>query len=175
MTKLKPQVSCIISAYNEEKSIARVVNICLKAPEIAEVIVVNDGSTDRTLQILQNFGSKIKLISFEKNRGKSYAMVAGVKKARGSIIFFCDADLIKIKESHFSGVIAPLKLGLADQVLAIRETDLAPFKKLTGERAYFRADLLPHLKRLEKTKFGAETYLNYIFENKRTYWSFWIF
>lgn len=170
MNSKKQQVSCIIPAYNEERTIASVVKTCLKTPEIAEVIVVNDGSTDGTLQILRGFGNKIKLISFEKNRGKSYVMVAGIKKAKGSIIFFCDADLIKIKRSHFSRVIRPLKLGLADQVLAIRETDLAPFKKLTGERAYFRADLLPHLKRMEKTKFGVETYLNHIFENKKTYW-----
>lgn len=172
MIKPEHKVSCIIPAYNEEKTVAGVIETCLATPEIDEIIAVNDGSTDQTLEVLRGFGDRIKLISFEKNRGKSYAMIAGIKKAKGSIIFFCDADLIKIKKSHFSGVIKPLKLGLADQVLAIRETDLAPFKKLTGERAYFKKDLLPHLKRLERTKFGAETYLNHIFENKRTYWYF---
>lgn len=168
----KIEVSIIISAYNEEENIKKLVKTVLKPKLFSEVICVDDGSTDKTLKILKSFGDKIKLISFDENRGKSYAMVAGVKSAKGDIVLFCDADLIKIKKSHFLGIIQPLKSGLADQVLAMRESDLAPFKKLTGERAYFRKDLLPHLKRLEKIKFGAETYLNHAFRNKRTYWYF---
>lgn len=168
----KIKVSIIISAYNEEKNIKRVVKTVLESKLFAEIICVNDGSTDKTLKILEGFGNKIKIVSFKKNRGKSYVMVAGVKSAKGDIVLFCDADLTKIKKSHFLGMILPLKLGVADQVLAIRENDLEPFKKLTGERAYFRKDLLQHLKRFEKTKFGAETYLNNAFKNKRTYWYF---
>jgi len=170
--KKETKVSIIIPAYNEERNIKRVIRVALKSNLFSEIICVNDGSTDKTPKILKKFGNKIKLISFEKNQGKSYAMVAGIKNAKGKIILFCDADLIKIKKSHFLGMILPLKLGFADQVLAIRESDLGPFKKLTGERAYFRKDLLRHIKKLEKTKFGAETYLNHAFRNKRTYWYF---
>ena len=171
-SKEKIKVSIIISAYNEEKNIKRIVKTVLRSKLFAEIICVNDGSTDKTLKILEGFGNKIKLISFKENRGKSYVMVAGVKRAKGDIILFCDADLTKIKKSHFLGIIQPLKIGFADQVLAICESDLEPFKKLTGERAYFKKDLLPHLKKFEKTRFGAETYLNHAFKNKRTYWYF---
>ncbi len=162
-------VSCIIPVYNEEKHIRSVVAVCLKCTFIDEIIVVDDGSEDNTLSILRQFGPAIRIISFPQNRGKSYAMVAGIEAAQGDIIVFCDGDLLEIRESHLSGIVGPLKNNLADQVLAIRETDLAPFKKLTGERGYFKKDLLEHTDRLENTKFGAETFLNHIFENKRTY------
>jgi len=162
-------VSCIIPAYNEEKHIRNVVGVCLKCAFIDEIIVVDDGSEDNTLSILRQFGPAIQIISFPQNRGKSYAMVAGIEAAQGDIIVFCDGDLLEIRESHLSGIVGPLKNNLADQVLAIRETDLAPFKKLTGERGYFKKDLVEHTTRLENTKFGAETFLNHIFENKRTY------
>ncbi len=163
------KVSCIIPAYNEEKHIRNVLETCLECTFIDEIIVVDDGSEDTTLSILDEFGAAIKVISFPQNRGKSYAMVAGIKAAQGDIIVFCDGDLVGIRESHLRGIVGPLENNLADQVLAIRETDLAPFKKLTGERGYFKKDLVQHIDRLEKTKFGAETFLNHIFEDSRTY------
>ena len=170
MRTTKAKTSCIIPIYNEEKTVARVVSTALKSGLFTEVICVNDGSTDGTAAILTTFGNQIKLISFPRNRGKSYAMVAGVRRATGDIVLFCDADLVEINKSHFQGMIQPLNLGIAEQVLAIREADLELLKKLTGERAYLRKDLHPHLPKLEKTKFGAETYLNHAFKNKRTYW-----
>lgn len=131
---------------------------------------MNDGSTDQSLEILQSYQDQIQLINFTKNRGKSYAMVAGVRAATADIIVFCDADLVSITQDHLRGLIEPMRLDIADQVLAIRQSDLLPFKQLTGERAYRRIDLLPLLDRLEHTKFGAETYLNKEFSQERTYW-----
>ena len=163
------KVSCIIPAYNEEKYIRNVLTICLKCAFIDEIIVVDDGSEDHTLEVVEEFAPAIRVISFPRNKGKSYAMVAGVNAAQGDIIVFCDGDLLEIRESHLRGIVDPLKNDLADQVLAIRETDLAPFKKLTGERGYFKKDLVQLTDRLEKTKFGAEAFLNHAFEDRRTY------
>lgn len=180
MSKLNPQTASlsrqgptsaiIVPIYNEEKYLKYVINSILKAKVFDEVICVNDGSTDKSQQILESFKNKIYIIKFDKNRGKSYAMVAGVKATKSDIIAFCDADLVNVKKEHFTQLVDPLKYNIADQVLATRETDRLIFKHLTGERAYRRKDLLPHLDRIEPTKFGIETYLNYIFSNKRTLW-----
>ncbi len=164
------RVSAVVSIYNEEKYLCKVINALISSKIFSEIIAVNDGSTDQSLKLLRKYGDKIKLISFPLNRGKSYAMVSGIRKASGEIIFFCDADLVSIKKSHILGVIEPINFRLADQAIAIRLKELSPFRKLSGERAYLRKDLLPLLKRLEDTKYGAETFLNHVFASKRTYW-----
>lgn len=160
----------IISIYNEEKYMRNVIDAVLQSKIFDEVICVNDGSSDSSQLILESYGQKITRITFPKNRGKSYAMVAGVKAAKSDVIAFCDADLIGITKDHLLGIVEPIKQNLADQVLAIRQFDGQPFKKLTGERAYRRKDLLPHLDKMENKKFGVETYLNDVFSDKRTFW-----
>ena len=93
-----PNVSIVIAAKNEEKSIFRTISTCINSryPKKIECIVVDDGSTDKTKDEIikaQNFyGNKIKLISFLENRGKREAMAAGINKARNNIIIFVDSD-----------------------------------------------------------------------------------
>ncbi|MBN1263159.1 MAG: glycosyltransferase family 2 protein [Candidatus Pacebacteria bacterium] len=172
MTKLakKTTVSAVVCAYNEERYIKKVIQGLVDSRLFNRIICVNDGSTDNTEKILKGFGNKIELISFPENKGKSYAMVAGVRTAKSEIIFFCDGDLVAFKKSHLQAAITPLQTGIADQVLLFREKEPMLLKKFTGERAYRRTDLLPYLKRLEKTKYGAETFLNNLFKSKRTFW-----
>lgn len=66
------EVAAIIPAYNEEKNIGLVLSVVTQIPEIGEIVVVNDGSTDRTSQIALSFG--VKLIELKENQGKSLAM-----------------------------------------------------------------------------------------------------
>lgn len=72
------KVALLVPAYNCEKTIESVVNSLLKYT--SNILVVNDGSTDRTQNILSKFGDKITLISYEKNRGKGYALKKGFDK-----------------------------------------------------------------------------------------------
>ncbi len=160
----------IISIFNEDKYLKRLLKNIIGFNFFNEIICIDDGSTDTSSKILKSFKNKIQIITFKKNKGKSYAMVAGVKKAQSDIIVFCDADLVKLHKNHFLGLVEPIKYNIADQVLAIREKDVFLFKHLTGERAYRRRDLLPHLEKMEATKFGIETYLNHVFADVRTLW-----
>ena len=99
-------LSVVIPAYNEEKRLARGLHSVLdylESQEFAsEIIVVDDGSTDRTLSLAKKFGEKIAgrsgKVSFEavanvKNVGKGYSVARGMDLARGERVLFTDVDL----------------------------------------------------------------------------------
>ena len=90
-------ISIIIPSYNEGRTILEVLNRISQAvkPDLTyEVVVVNDGSKDDTLILLeQNKKLYNQLISYEKNKGKGYAVKKGLEVANGKHIFFQDADL----------------------------------------------------------------------------------
>ena len=90
-----PKISVIIPVYNVEKYLCEcldsIVNQTLKD---IEIICVNDGSTDNSLSILQEYASKderIKIIDKE-NQGQGYARKIGLDNATGKYILFCDSD-----------------------------------------------------------------------------------
>jgi dolichyl-phosphate beta-glucosyltransferase len=92
-------LSIIIPAYNEEfrisETIFSVFNFVESQDFTFEVIVVDDGSTDRTLQVLQNLQSilpKLQIISYFPNRGKGFAVKSGMLLAKGEFKLFMDAD-----------------------------------------------------------------------------------
>jgi len=91
-------LSVIIPAYNEEERIKDTledVQRWIEERKIdAEVIIVNDGSLDNTLKVLKEFEERsiFKVISYEKNMGKGYAIRKGIINARGKIRLFMDAD-----------------------------------------------------------------------------------
>jgi glycosyltransferase involved in cell wall biosynthesis len=95
-----PHLSIVIPAYNEEKRIGRALeNVLACVAERgwdAEVLVVNDGSTDNTAGCVQQFTRthpNLHLIENEGNRGKGYSVRNGLLQAAGEIVMFTDADL----------------------------------------------------------------------------------
>ena len=94
-------ISLIIPCYNEEESIPYFIKeinkvIDLMKKEKFELIFVDDGSKDKTLEILEKLADedkKVKYISFSRNFGKEAAMFAGLKEARGKYVAIMDADL----------------------------------------------------------------------------------
>lgn len=95
----KPEISVVIPAYNEEKSIIKVIthieDVFSSTGKSFEIIVVSDGSTDCTAEkVKQTKIKNLKLVIFPNNKGKGAALKEGAKKAKGEIIIFHDADLI---------------------------------------------------------------------------------
>lgn len=91
------RLSIVIPAYQEERFIGalieKVINVDLSALEIEkEIIVVDDGSTDRTAEIAASF-PQVKLHRQRKNEGKGSAVQAGIRIASGDYIMIQDADL----------------------------------------------------------------------------------
>jgi len=168
--RVQKTISAIVPAFNEEKTVTGVVEVLLNNPLINEVICVNDGSTDKTLTVLESFKDKIQLINFSKNKGKSYALVEGIKKAKGEIITFFDADLTNLSDNHIKTLVDPILESKFKVVLGYPSNGWLPnpFSDLTGERAYFKKDLVPYLDRMAKTKFGVEIFLNDLFAKNET-------
>ncbi len=95
---MHPFLSVVIPAYNEERrlpqTLQRVTDYLAKQGYASEVVVVDDGSCDRTADVVESFRSLPLPIHLHRNqhRGKGYAVRTGVADARGHIILFFDAD-----------------------------------------------------------------------------------
>lgn len=94
----KPYLSIIIPVFNEEKrlhSLDKIFSFFQQFFFPWELIVVDDGSTDRTLSRLEAWKGKeeVKIISYRPNRGKGYAIKQGMLQARGQYRLFMDIDL----------------------------------------------------------------------------------
>jgi len=91
-----PKISIIIPAYNEQGNVQKLYRRIKEVEEREardfEIIFVNDGSTDKTLERLKEL-KEITIINFRKNFGQTAALDAGIKKAKGEIIVTMDADL----------------------------------------------------------------------------------
>jgi len=167
------KISAVISAYNEEDTVAAVVKTTLYSNIIDEVIVVNDGSTDKTANNLEQFKNNPKYfyIEYKKNRGKSFAMVEGIETAIGDIIVFIDADILNLEESHIAQLIVPLVNQEAGMVIGHPtenklDEKLNPLQMLAGERALYKTDILPFLEDIRLTQYGIETMLNLYYKSK---------
>ncbi len=90
-------VSIVVPVYNEEAGISQFNNslhkILSKLKLKFEVIYVNDGSSDKSVEVIRNFNeSDVKLVSLSRNFGKEVALSAGIKNALGDCILMLDAD-----------------------------------------------------------------------------------
>ena len=100
MKKTSPELSIIVPAYNEEENIAELyeetINACKKLNKSYEIIFIDDGSRDRTFQIMKELHHRdpqVKVIRLRKNFGQTAALSAGFDHANADIIITMDADL----------------------------------------------------------------------------------
>ena len=116
------KISIIIPCYNEEKTIKKIIDKVkdnISSPY--EIIVIDDGSTDKTRFILENnlIDNIDKLLLNEKNYGKGYSINKGIKATTGDIIIIQDADL-EYDPKDYTKLIKPIEEGLADVVYGSR-------------------------------------------------------
>ena len=115
-------LSAVIPVYNEEASLAQVVRKLLLLPEVLEIIIVDDCSSDRSAEIARGLGqsdARVRLAQQEKNSGKTAALRAGFALTRGEIVIVQDADL-EYDPEEIPLVIKPILDGHADVVFGSR-------------------------------------------------------
>ena len=117
------RLSIVVPAYNEERTLRRVVGKLLRVPHLHEVIVVNDCSTDGTREIADQLGAEhpsvIRVLHHAKNAGKTEALKTGFAATTGNIVIVQDADL-EYNPEEIEHVIGPIVEGVADVVFGSR-------------------------------------------------------
>jgi glycosyltransferase involved in cell wall biosynthesis len=117
------RVSVIVPAYNEENTIASVLDALLReVPDVHEIIVVDDGSKDRTAILAEEFAQTnhhVRLIRQPCNKGKTAALKAGFAASTGDIVLVQDADL-EYDPVDIPMLVEPINQGKADVVYGSR-------------------------------------------------------
>lgn len=128
-------LSVVMPVYNEEATLEQIINLVLEIPNLLEVIIIDDFSTDKTPSIGRNLAANDKRVHYirqTKNGGKTEALKTGFAVSRGEVIIVQDADL-EYDPQEIAGVIAPILDGSADVVYGSRF-----MRKRTASIFYFR-------------------------------------
>ena len=117
-----PKITIVVPCYNEEKTIENVISqVELNTNENTEIIVIDDFSSDRSVEILKNMANsnRIKLIEKKLNEGKGSCIHLGLEQAKGDIIIIQDADL-EYSPNDYKKLLIPFEQANADVVYGSR-------------------------------------------------------
>jgi glycosyltransferase involved in cell wall biosynthesis len=153
MNEERKKISVVICAYNEERSIGKVFEKLRSLAEFFEIVVVNNGSTDKTAQVISEnmkLDSRIKLIEIKKNKGLGHGFTQGVYATTGDIIVRQDADL-EYDPFELMAIVEPILSGYASVCfgsrMLVRKAHKAQYfyNYLANKLFTFIADLLSNL------------------------------
>lgn len=121
-------LSVIIPVYNERDTIVPIIICVMEQPVVTEVVVVNDGSTDGTTEVLEGmrWPTPVRLLRHNVNQGKGAAIRTGIAAATQGIIIIQDADL-EYDPADYPSVLQPIWEGRADVVYGSRFLTPRPF------------------------------------------------
>ncbi|MGH7882909.1 MAG: glycosyltransferase family 2 protein [Candidatus Dormibacteraceae bacterium] len=122
MKELERMLSVMMPAYNEEATIEIILGHVLERPEVQEVIAVNDGSTDRTGEILDRIAAKdsrVRVFHQPSNQGKGAALRVAIEALQAPFALVQDADL-EYDPRDYPHLLEPLIEGRADAVNGVR-------------------------------------------------------
>jgi glycosyltransferase involved in cell wall biosynthesis len=125
-----PCLSVVMPCYNERATIEEVVDRVLASPWTEEVVIVDDGSTDGTRDVLEKFSDpRIRVFLQDRNQGKGAALRRGFAEARAAYVIVQDADL-EYDPAEYGDLVLPLVDNRADVVYGSRFLSGRPHRVL---------------------------------------------
>lgn len=119
----KPSLSVVIPCYNEVHTVKDIVGRVLAEELVDEVVIVDDGSTDGTRDVLSQIeaeaDSRVQIVYHEDNRGKGAALVTGFQQTTGEVIIIQDADF-EYDPREYGILLTPIQEGVATVVYGSR-------------------------------------------------------
>ena len=114
-------LSVVMPVYNEKNTVIKIMEKVLATGMVKEIIIVDDGSTDGTKELLKNskLDARVTVIYHDRNMGKGAALRDGFKKITGDVVVIQDADL-EYDPSDLLEMIKPIEEGVADVVYGSR-------------------------------------------------------
>jgi glycosyltransferase involved in cell wall biosynthesis len=120
---VEPLISIIVPVFNERATVVAVIErlLTIDLPAAREIIVINDGSSDGTREVLDALPANVRLhiVHAERNRGKGHAIRLGLSSARGDVVAIQDADL-ELDPAQLAMLVVPLLAGETDVVYGSR-------------------------------------------------------
>jgi glycosyltransferase involved in cell wall biosynthesis len=144
MAVMKKTLSVVIPVYNEEKTLLEILEIVAARPETAEIIIIDDASVDKSVEVAENYAKskkrgkpKVKLLRQPKNMGKGAAIRRGFDEVTEPIVIVQDADR-EYTPADYPRVLEPILSGEADVVYGSRfqggPGKVLNFGHMTGNR-----------------------------------------
>ena len=161
-------IAAIIPAYNEAEHLKGVLNVLRCSPQLDEIIVVDDGSSDGTIETVKQAAvedPRILFLQHANNLGKGQAIFTACAATQASVLLLLDADLINLKPDHVEALLQPVLSGKAEMSVGLfrggrLRTDfshwLTPW--LSGQRC-LRTDLIRYILPEAASGYGFETAL----------------
>ncbi|MCE5314474.1 MAG: glycosyltransferase family 2 protein [Armatimonadota bacterium] len=164
------KVAAIVPAYNERERISVVLDAIKRAETVDEILVVSDGSTDGTYELV-SADPDIRVVKLDANLGKGGAMRAGAMDTDADVVLFLDADLVGMDGEKVDAIVRPVAEGEADMAIGIFRggrgaTDLAQFVApyISGQRAMKR-EIFLKIPRIDGVRSGVETAITKYFRS----------
>lgn len=168
---MQRQVTALVPCFNEADRIGLVLEVLARCPVIDDIVVVNDGSTDNSREVIAEY-PMVRLVDLPHNVGKGGALRAGLDRVYSPITFLCDADLVGLTCEHVQTIVGPVLNGEVLMCVGVREVGGAAVQFLrrhflplfAGERV-IATNVLREVLRSERANgWGIEPYMNFYFE-----------
>ena len=161
----KCEVAVVVPAKDEALRIGRVIQAVLDAKLPTEIVVVSDGSSDRTAEVARGFPG-VRVVELRLNQGKAAAMQAGVKAVKAPVVLFVDADLEGLRGVHIDQIVLPILTGECEMCVGIfrggqkwSDAAMKVSPALSGQRA-MRRELFEAVANVADLGMGIEVALN---------------